>query len=67
MVRLDDLEQSFAHHLRDLEIADIPAAPWVTPPALTESRVAIGSTAGLHARNGLAKTAVVDSPPFGAE
>lgn len=52
MVRLSDLHASEAEHMRARAAAMKPvaAAPWITPPALTDATVAIVSTAGLHRR-----------------
>lgn len=52
MVRLSDLHASEAKHMRTRAAAMKPvaAAPWITPPVLTDATVAIVSTAGLHRR-----------------
>ncbi len=53
MVRLSDLHEAEAEHLRaranDME--RIPPGEWITPRPLAESTVAIVSTAGLHLRS----------------
>lgn len=53
MVKLDDLHESEAEHLRARAAAmpRIEPGEWVTPKPLSESTVAIVSTAGLHLRN----------------
>ena len=53
MVRLSDLHDSEAVHLRARAEAMQPApkAPWVDPKPLTESTVAIVTTSGLHRRD----------------
>ena len=53
MVRLSDLHESEATHMRARANAMQPvaAAPWIAPKDLRESRVAIVSTAGLHRRS----------------
>jgi len=53
MVRLSDLHESEASHMRARAKAMQPvaAAPWITPRELRESRVAVVSTAGLHRRS----------------
>lgn len=57
MVRLTDLHEEEAAHMRARADAMQPvvAAPWITPKPLSESTVAIISTAGLHRRS---------DPPF---
>ncbi len=53
MVRLTDLHEAEAKHMRARAAAMKPvaAAPWITPKPLKESTVAIISTAGLHRRS----------------
>ena len=57
MVRLSDLHESEAEHMRARAAAMSPVepAPWITPKPIEESTVAIISTAGLHRRS---------DPPF---
>jgi len=57
MVRLNDLHESEAEHLRARAAAmpEMQVERWLTPRPLAESTVAIVSTAGLHRR---------DDPPF---
>ena len=57
MVRLSDLHEAEATHMRARAEAMQPVepAPWITPRPLKESTVAIVSTAGLHRRS---------DPPF---
>ncbi len=53
MVRLSDLHESEADHMRARAAAMSPveSAPWITPRPLRDSTVAIISTAGLHRRS----------------
>jgi len=53
MVRLSDLHDAEATHMRARAAAMQPvaAAPWITPKKLTDAKVAIISTAGLHRRS----------------
>ena len=53
MVRLSDLHEVEAEHMRmrAREMQPVEAAPWITPKPLSESTVAIVSTAGLHRRS----------------
>lgn len=51
MVRLSDLPDTDARHLREKECPPFDSAPWVTGPSLTERRVAIVTSAGLHRRD----------------
>ncbi len=53
MVRLSDLHDSEAEHLRDRADAmpRIDPGEWLTPKPMEESTVAIVSTAGLHLRS----------------
>ena len=59
MVRLSDLHEAEADHMRARAAAMSPVdpAPWITPKPLEDSTVAIVSTAGLHRRS---------DPPFRA-
>ena len=52
MVRLADLPDfERAHMLDKLKgLEEFSARPWVKPPPLAQCRIAIVSTAGLHAR-----------------
>ena len=52
MVRLSDLHEVEAEHMRQRASAMRPVAPanWITPKPLAESKIAIISTAGLHRR-----------------
>ena len=53
MVRLSDLHEAEAEHMRARAAAMSPVdpAPWITPKPLAESTVALVSTAGLHRRS----------------
>ena len=57
MVRLSDLHESEAEHLRARAAAmpTVERGPWLSPKPLADSVVALVSTAGLHRR---------DDPPF---
>ena len=50
MVRLTDLHEVEAENMRVLatEMRPVDAGPWITPKTLSDSKVAIISTAGLH-------------------
>ncbi|UCF31352.1 MAG: selenoprotein B glycine/betaine/sarcosine/D-proline reductase [bacterium] len=48
MVRLSDIPEPKRSHLRKLECPEFRFTPWVIPPPLDRTRVAIVSTAGLH-------------------
>jgi len=48
MVRLDDVEETFASSLRNMECPVFDTDPWTNGPPLSERRVALISTAGLH-------------------
>ena len=52
MVRLADLPDFERAHMLDKikDLAGFDRRPWVTPPPLEKCRIAIVSTAGLHAR-----------------
>ncbi|MEM7404779.1 MAG: glycine/sarcosine/betaine reductase selenoprotein B family protein [Pseudomonadota bacterium] len=53
MVRLSDLHEAEATHMRARAAAMQPVepAPWLNPPPLEDATVAIVSTAGLHRRS----------------
>ena len=51
MVRLEDVEETFASILRNIECPVFDTHPWINGPPLNERRVAIISTAGLHRRD----------------
>ena len=51
MVRLSDLDPAIAQHLRELPLPAFETAPWQPGPLMSEARVAIVSTAGLHRRS----------------
>ena len=51
MVRLTDLPEVEARHLRDKPCPRFPGEPFVAGPPLGERRVAIITTAGLHPRD----------------
>ena len=51
MVRLSDLPDTDARHLREKECPPFDSEPWVTGPPLAERRVAIVTSAGLHRRD----------------
>ena len=51
MVRLSDLPPHVAQGLLNLPLPEYGAPPWVQPPRLTEARVALVTTAGLHRRS----------------
>lgn len=59
MVRLSDLDETLAEQLvaRAATWEPVTPAPWITPKPVSESTVAIVSTAGLHRRS---------DPPFQA-
>ncbi len=48
MVRLAVLPPDFAEALRRIPMPAFEPAPWITPPPLSEARVALVSTAGIH-------------------
>lgn len=48
MVRLDQMQEQAKKHLKDLPCPTFETNPWVEGPPLSERRVAIISTAGLH-------------------
>jgi D-proline reductase (dithiol) PrdB len=50
MARLQDLPEGMASYLRDLSCPSFATSPWVAGPPLSERRVALVSTAGLHRR-----------------
>ena len=55
MVRLSDLHSEEAQHLRNIgerfAQMEIGPTPWVTPPPLAESKIALVTSAGLHRRD----------------
>jgi D-proline reductase (dithiol) PrdB len=51
MARLTDFEGDWAQHFLDMPMPSYESTPWVQPPPLAESRVAIISTAGIHRRS----------------
>lgn len=53
MVRLTDLHEAEATHMRARANAMTPVdpAPWISPKPLAEAKIAIVSTAGLHRRS----------------
>jgi D-proline reductase (dithiol) PrdB len=51
MVRLSDLPDDDARHLREKESPPFDSEPWVTGPPLAQRRVAIVTSAGLHRRD----------------
>ena len=57
MARLNDLPEAVRNRLANLECPTFETRPWVAGPPLSARRVALISTAGLHAR---------DDRPFGA-
>jgi len=50
MVRLDQMPEGQSKHLKELPCPTFETNPWVEGPPLSERRVAIVSTAGLHRR-----------------
>jgi D-proline reductase (dithiol) PrdB len=50
MVRLSDLPEATAKFYQDMEMPDLPAGSWTPSPPLSEARIAIVTTAGLHRR-----------------
>ena len=51
MARLDQLPEEERKHLEALPCPTFETHPWVEGPPLSQRRVAIVSTAGVHARN----------------
>lgn len=51
MVRLSDLPEIEAQHLRDKECRPFATSPFVAGPPLSERRLAIVTTAGLHRKS----------------
>jgi len=51
MARLNDLPEPMYSHLADLPCPSFERTPWASGPKLSERRVAIISTAGLHRRD----------------
>lgn len=50
MARLQQMPEPMRSHLADLPCPRFQSTPWTKGPVLSESRVAIVSTAGLHRR-----------------
>lgn len=50
MARLKDLPEALGASLANLPCPEFVDTPWVQPPPLAESRLALISTAGLHMR-----------------
>lgn len=50
MARLETLPEAFREHLANLPCPSFADAPWVGGPPLSQRRVALISTAGLHRR-----------------
>ena len=50
MVRLSDLPPPVAGFFANMPLPEFASDPWAAPPARSEARVAIVSTAGLHRR-----------------
>lgn len=48
MARLDQLPEPMRSHIAELECPTFASQPWVEGPPLSQRRVAIVSTAGLH-------------------
>ena len=48
MARLADFPPEEAEALRQLPLPEFDDTPWVSPPALSDARLSIISTAGLH-------------------
>lgn len=51
MARLEDIPQPTRDAVAALPIAEPDTAPWVTPPPLAQSRIAILTSAALHHRS----------------
>ena len=51
MARLDLMPEPMRSHLAELPCPDFQSQPWATGPRLSNRRVAIISTAGLHRRD----------------
>ncbi|PKB59192.1 MAG: hypothetical protein BZY83_03250, partial [SAR202 cluster bacterium Casp-Chloro-G2] len=51
MVRLEALDEAEAASLRRMDCPVFETQPWVSGPPLSERRVAIITTAGLHRRD----------------
>ncbi len=51
MVRLSDLSPPVAGFLANMPMPEFESTPWAEAPALSDARVAIVSTAGLHRRD----------------
>lgn len=50
MARLDQLPEPMRSHIANLQCATFDTQPWATGPPLSQRRVAIISTAGVHPR-----------------
>lgn len=48
MARLDQIDAELAEALRNMPCPEFPSQPWVEGPALSQRRIALVSTAGLH-------------------
>ncbi|MCB1739398.1 MAG: selenoprotein B glycine/betaine/sarcosine/D-proline reductase [Gammaproteobacteria bacterium] len=57
MARMEDIPQPTRDAVLALQLPQLPGSPWVTPPPLRDSRVAILTSAALHGR---------EDPPFEA-
>ncbi len=51
MQRIADLPEAVGQGFLRLPLPEFESTPWRTPPPLSESRIAIVSTAGLHRRD----------------
>ncbi len=51
MVRTSDMHPDMAKNLLSLPLPEIEPQPWITPRPLSESTVAIVTTAGMHAHD----------------
>lgn len=51
MPRLDRIPEPMRSHIADLECPKFETRPWIEGPPLSQRRVAMVSTAGLHRRN----------------
>ncbi|MCA9825814.1 MAG: selenoprotein B glycine/betaine/sarcosine/D-proline reductase [Dehalococcoidia bacterium] len=50
MVRLSDLPEATAKFYQDMEMPALPLGSWTPAPPLSQARVAIVTTAGIHRR-----------------
>ena len=48
MARLEQMDAALAAALRNMPCPEFPSQPWVEGPALSQRRIALVSTAGLH-------------------